>query len=112
MLEFSSLRMPLVLLVLCLAGTTGCAQPEARSEGLERAGQDVAFAAEVKWISLEGGFFGLVAEDETKYLPLNLPEGFRRDGLRVKVKGRLKEEAVTIYMWGKPLEILDLKALE
>lgn len=111
-LEFSSLRKPLVLLILCMAGATGCVQPEARPKGLERAGQEVVFAAEVELISLEGGFFGLIAEDGTKYLPLNLPEGFRRDGLRVKVRGRLKEEAVTIYMWGKPLEVLDITALE
>jgi hypothetical protein len=107
--------MPLLLLIMVLflaVAAAGCARPEARPNGPERAGQDVAFTAVVRWIPLEGGFFGLVARDGTKYLPLNLPEGFRRDGLGVEVRGRLGEEAVTAYMWGRPLMILDIEVLE
>jgi hypothetical protein len=107
--------MPLLLLVLmpCLAlAAAGCARPEAKPAGPERPGKDVVIAAVVRWIPVEGGFFGLVARDGAKYLPLNLPEGFRRDGLSVRVRGRLREEAVTAYMWGRPLMIHVIEVLE
>lgn len=64
--------------------------------------------AEVRWIPLEGGFYGLLTQDGRRFVPANLPDGFRKDGLRVTVRGRIKEVA-TIYMWGKPLEILTIE---
>ncbi|VAX34664.1 hypothetical protein MNBD_NITROSPIRAE03-1102, partial [hydrothermal vent metagenome] len=39
----------------------------------------MTFLAEVKWIPLEGGFYGLVAKDGRRFLPLNLPPEFRHD---------------------------------
>ena len=73
--------------------------------------QEISFAAEVKWISLEGGFYGLVAEDGRKFLPLNLPEEFKKDGLKVRIRGKIKKDIVTVYMWGIPLEILEIEIL-
>jgi len=70
------------------------------------------FVAELRWISLEGGFYGLVAEDGRKFLPLNLPDDFRKDGLKTRVRGMIKEDVATIYMWGTPLEIIEIDILD
>jgi len=59
----------------------------------------------VRYLDLEGGFYGIVADDGTHYDPgESLPEEFRRDGLRVRFTARPKE-GVTIRMWGKLVEI-------
>jgi len=92
--------------IFLVAGAVVFAASCASSGGGPRAegGEEISFVADVKWISLEGGFFGLVADEGVNYLPLNLPEGFRKDGLKVKVRGRVRE-GFTIYMWGLPFEI-------
>jgi len=69
--------------------------------------EEICFVAEVRWISLEGGFYGLVSNDGRKFMPLNLSETFRKEGLKIRVKGRVKN-VVSIYMWGIPFEIYEI----
>ncbi|NQT73396.1 MAG: hypothetical protein HQ553_11615 [Chloroflexi bacterium] len=68
----------------------------------------ISFVAKVRWIPLEGGFYGLVADDGRRFLPLNLPDTFRKEGLKVRVRGEIKK-VVTIYMWGTPFEIHEIE---
>ncbi|OQX55879.1 MAG: hypothetical protein B5M53_03620 [Candidatus Cloacimonas sp. 4484_209] len=65
----------------------------------------------IEYISLEGGFYGIVTDEGEKYLPLNLPEEFKKDGLRVWFKAKPKK-VTTNQMWGKPIEILEIKLRE
>ena len=65
----------------------------------------------IKYIQLEGGFYGIVTEKGEKYLPINLKEEFKEDGLRIWFKARPKKVA-TIQMWGKPIEILEIRKVE
>jgi len=67
--------------------------------------------ATVQHQDIEGGFFGLVADDGTKYDPGTLPEAFRKDGLRVKFTAR-KTSAMTIRMWGTTVEIDHIEAIK
>ncbi|KYH42450.1 MAG: hypothetical protein AYL33_002640, partial [Candidatus Bathyarchaeota archaeon B63] len=62
----------------------------------------------IKFFPFEGGFYGIITE-KGNYLPLNLPEEFKKDGLKVWFKARVREDIVTIYGWGKPIEILEIK---
>ena len=32
----------------------------------------------IKYVSLEGGFYGIITEKGEKYLPINLPEKFKK----------------------------------
>ena len=66
----------------------------------------------IRYIPLEGGFYGIITDDEKKYLPLNLPEKYKHDGLRVWFKAKLRKDATTIYMWRKPIEILKIKKIK
>lgn len=70
---------------------------------------EISFVGEVRWISVEGGFFGLVAEDGKKFFPLNLPEEFKKEGLKIKVKGNIKKGIATVQMWGAPFEIHEIE---
>jgi len=65
----------------------------------------------IKYIPLEGGFYGIETDKGEKYIPLNLPEEFKKDGLKVWFKAKPKKVA-TIQMWGKPIEILEIKLIE
>lgn len=62
----------------------------------------------ITYVEIEGGFYGLVAEDGTKYNPLNLDEDFQEDGLRVRFRGQVRTDVMTTRMWGKNLEIEEM----
>ena len=66
----------------------------------------------ITFLDLEGGFYGLVADDGAKYDPLNLDEAFRQDGLRVRFRARLRTGVMTIRQWGKPVEIQEIARLD
>jgi len=63
----------------------------------------------VTYQSLEGGFYAIDGTDGRKYDPINLPEAFKQDGLKVKGVVRLKEDVVSFHMYGEFIEIVELE---
>jgi len=59
----------------------------------------------IKFVDLEGGFYGIVAENK-KYLPVNLSKEFETDGLKVKFKAKIRKDLVSIHMWGTLIELI------
>jgi len=62
----------------------------------------------VTYIDLEGGFYGIITEDGTRYLPQNLDPAFAQDGLAVRFTLRPVDVA-TIQQWGTPVEIISIE---
>lgn len=65
----------------------------------------------VKFIQLEGGFYGIVADNGKNYLPINLAPEFKVDRLRVRFKAKIRDDLASIYMWGTIIEILRIEEL-
>jgi len=66
----------------------------------------------VQYINLEGGFYGIVNDDlGTRYVPDSLARPFRIDGLRVSYRALVQRDAISIRMWGTPVEILSIEKL-
>ena len=59
---------------------------------------------------LEGGFFAIEGDGGKIYDPINLPDAFKRDGLKVKVNARLRNDMGSIHMVGDIIEIVDITA--
>ncbi|KQC04588.1 MAG: hypothetical protein APR53_09805 [Methanoculleus sp. SDB] len=55
-------------------------------------------------VDIEGGFYGIIGVDGTKYLPLNLDPAFAVDGMRVRFT-YVPEDLATIQMWGAPITV-------
>ena len=107
------------LLVLSLAAlAAGCKTSEDRppptaggdsagtgvpAGGGERTGV-VEAAGMIVYVDLEGGFYGIVADDGTRYDPLDLDDAFREDSLRVRFRAR-RADVMTVRMWGIPVRI-------
>jgi len=66
----------------------------------------VAKTGTVTYIDLEGGFYGIVADDGMPYLPSGLAEDYRVDGLRLTFVAEVQEGVATIQQWGTPVEII------
>jgi hypothetical protein len=63
------------------------------------------FSGTVEYIDLEGGFYGIIDHDD-RYDPLNLPEEFQIEGLRVFVVAKIVDDQVSFHMWGTIIKIL------
>ena len=64
----------------------------------------------IKYVELEGGFFGIMTEDGTKFFPEYLEQDFKQDGLAVRVQAKPQEQILGIQMWGTPIEIIKIEA--
>jgi hypothetical protein len=97
----------LVLLILLAIGAAalacGCLDA---GTGPEAA---ITASGTVTYIDLEGGFYGIVASDGARYLPLNLPAEFREDGLSVSFEAEPEEDVATIQQWGTPVTLLSIE---
>ncbi|MDO8577713.1 MAG: hypothetical protein Q7R50_00840 [Dehalococcoidales bacterium] len=65
----------------------------------------------VKFVNLEGGFYGIIADSGIQYDPTNLDRNFEQDNLRVKFEGRIRSELVNTHQWGTILELTRIEKL-
>ncbi len=66
----------------------------------------------MKYLSMEGGFYGIDADSGAHYRPVNLPKEFARDGLRVRFCAEPLEGVMSFHMWGTPVEIVNMEPLK
>lgn len=95
------------LLAFSVLALWGCAHPPPPEPGRDH----LRFDAEVVRVEVEGGFWGLVAEDGTRYDPAGLPRRFHVEGLAVQVIAK-PLGGVTTRMWGEPIRILVIQPRE
>jgi inhibitor of cysteine peptidase len=66
----------------------------------------------IKYISLEGGFYGIIGDDAQHYDPINLAKEFQVDGKRIVFKYKVRTDLASFHMWGMIIEILDIQELK
>ncbi len=67
----------------------------------------ISFKGTVQYVNLETGFWGIIDSTGKKWLPFDLDDEFKKEGLTVNVKAE-KVDAVTTLMWGTPIEIIEI----
>jgi hypothetical protein len=71
----------------------------------------LSFTGTVRWKALATGFYAIDADNGERYEPLNLPSSFAQDGLRVRVTAKERPEIVSIFMYGKAIEIVSIRRI-
>ncbi|MDP2039341.1 MAG: hypothetical protein Q8L04_18340 [Ignavibacteria bacterium] len=66
----------------------------------------------VKRIELEGGFWGIVSDDNQNFDPLNLPQSYQVDGKRIKFSYKERNDLASFHMWGTIIEIIEINELK
>ncbi len=108
----------IVGMAVAMLGTTllmvagGCSSRQRDDQAGTPAGteeQPAAISGTVKYMDLEGGFCGIVTDDGQKLDPVNLPDAFKQDGLRVKARIETLEGQVSVRMWGTLVRIIDIQ---
>ena len=78
----------------------------------EKAINHVANRGTIVYLDLEGGFYGITADDGTNYDPINLPDAFKTEGMRVTFIGFVRKDMASTHMWGQILEISKIEELK
>ena len=100
--------MTALLLAIATAATASCAT----SNAVTGEAQIVEITGTVKFIEVEGGFYGIAGDNGERYDPLNLSPDFQKDGLRVRIQARLRKDVVTTRMWGMPVDLISIENLD
>lgn len=66
----------------------------------------------VKYITIEGGFYGIVTDNNESLDPVNLAEDFQKDGMRVSFSYKINKEGASFHMWGKVIEIVNISQIK
>ena len=92
----------LLVLALALLALTGCVGE----------GEDIVRGTgTVKFINLEGGFYGIIGDDGKNYDPINLSQEFHEDCLSVRFEAKIRDDLAGIHMWGTIVEITRIEPL-
>lgn len=102
-----------VAMLLSLAGAVLLMQAEPPGGGKGNVEDEnvISGTGTVVYIRLEGGFYGIMGDDGKRYYPLNLPEEYRVEGLRVRFEGVIRSDVATFHMWGTPVELKSIEPL-
>ncbi|MFX1327632.1 MAG: hypothetical protein ACFE91_05740 [Promethearchaeota archaeon] len=72
----------------------------------------ISGTGEIVFLSFEGGFYGIISNDGKHYDPINLPDEFKIDGLRISFTAKIRPDLVSLHMWGTIVELLSIKRLK
>jgi len=120
----------LLLILICVAALAGCSYITGSSNDIQRAEPNIPESDEppspdrpptvpadsleivgtVVHKDIEGGFYAIDGDNGRRYDPINLPESFKKDGLRVKVTARRRDDAMSLHMYGAIIEIVNIAA--
>lgn len=97
-----------IFLLITITGLTGCIEPAIEGTGT------------IVFNSFEGGFYGIIMDEDVQisginlgrnFDPINLPEEFKEEDLRVHVKARLSPQ-ISIHQWGYCVKIVEIEELD
>ena len=74
-------------------------------------GEDRIVTGTVVYLSFEGGFYGIKGDDGRHYDPVNLPQDFRVDGLRVRFGAKELKDMSSYHQWGVLVELFHIQRL-
>ena len=88
---------------------TGCSP---KTQVKEQAFDGMIITGIIKYVEIEGGFYGIISDDGNKYDPVNLAPEYRKDGLRIKAGVSVQKNMISIHMWGTLIRINQIQVLD
>ncbi len=71
----------------------------------------IAGRGRIVFLGFEGGFFGIEADNGEHYDPIDLPENYAVEGLRVKFIVKILSDVYSVHMWGYVAEVISIKKI-
>lgn len=102
---------PTVTCLALLATAMGCSGTQNDGTHGKQAVVNGTITGTVKYVDLEGGFYGIVTDAGQKLDPVNLPDSLKIDGLRIRARVEKAQEQVSTHMWGPRVRIVQIERL-
>ena len=98
------------LLIISLLALFSCTHS---TDGNDEGNKDIVISAgTVTFIGVEGGFYGIVTDDGSRYDPINLPPEYRQDSLQIRFMGIIRRDLDSFHMWGQLIELMWVRRTE
>lgn len=98
------------------AGTANPATPEKTdmTEPSATAGAEnrISAAGTVRFIEINGGFWGIIGDDGKHYDPMELDPQFQKDGLRVRFEAVPETDMMSTRMWGTMITLIHIETVK
>ena len=72
----------------------------------------IEFRGTVQFISVEGGFYAIYADDGRKFTAKGFDNAYKKHGLVVQVKGKILKDVFTYVQHGEVLQIISVEVLD
>ncbi len=66
----------------------------------------------VRFIDLEGGFFGIVTPTGERFVPDNLPAALSADGISIRFTAMISGQKPGIPLWGRPVHLISSENID
>ncbi len=96
----------ILFIIFILLAIFSCSTVKSTTEMVE------STSGTVKFMDLEGGFFGIITASGEKHDPINLDEDYKIDGLSVSYSYKVHKDMMSIHMWGTIIEIIEIEEKE
>ena len=70
---------------------------------------EIEHTGTIMHVEREGGFWGIVTTDSTRFRPTNLPVEFEQEGMEVEFEGYVLSEERAEGEWGIPIELTEVE---
>lgn len=120
-MKFKTLLVILIsacLMNACAAQTEQIAAPKMDSPTMQEpnasapTGNQINTTGTVRFQEMEGGFWGIVADDGRKFDPMGLDAKFQKDGLRVRFEATPDTDRMSTHMWGTIVNLTHIEKIK
>ncbi len=66
----------------------------------------------VRYQNIGPGFWGIIDKSGIEWRPIHMPEQLKYEGATVSIIGREVEEGMSIFMWGKAIQITSFSTID
>ena len=72
----------------------------------------IAAIGTVRFIEINGGFWGIVGDDGNNYDPMDLDPQLQEDGLRVRFEAVPETDMMSSRMWGTMIRLIHIETVK
>ena len=110
-MKYAVCMLPLMLLSL-----NACSQQQSNAEPIEKEQTMQSKSQEISgtliYKNLEGGFYGFDSDNGKKYTLRNLAPEFKKNGIKLQVSGRVRNDIMTFTQYGDVFDVENVNVLD
>jgi hypothetical protein len=115
----AAIILPIIFIPAGCASANGSTAPATaenpemtESTATASAATHISGSGTVRFIEINGGFWGIIGDDGKNYDPLALDPAFQKEGLRVRFEAVPETDMMSTRMWGTLITLVSIEAVK